>query len=167
MNKKEILYQILAECLCDLEDVGIYIDADIKVDVATFKSRNGDVRKLDSHTYHVRIAEFLIVEDCKYATNCMMHELLHIVAGVGTGHKGKWKTLANKVNNAFDGKYQIQRCTTYPVERPAVTHNKTYVLVCEKCGKKIIRHKMSNFVKNPSRYRHKSCLGNFKLVASS
>lgn len=83
----------------------------------------------------------------------LVHELLHTCPGC-RNHGAKWKLWAQRAGEAMG--LDIRR--TVPVEEdagPLRQEAVKYVLVCESCGARIQRKRMSKAVKYPWRYRCK------------
>lgn len=81
----------------------------------------------------------------------LVHELLHTCPGC-RNHGVKWKAWAQRAGAAMD--LDIRR--TVPVEgeaAPLRQEEVKYVLVCEACGARIPRKRMSKAVKRPWQYR--------------
>lgn len=83
----------------------------------------------------------------------LVHELLHTCPGC-RNHGAKWKAWAQQAGEAMG--LDIRR--TVPVEgevKPLRQEEIKYVLICESCGARIQRRRMSKAVKYPWRYRCK------------
>lgn len=118
----------------------------------------------------INISEFLLDEKITFDENqlrdTIIHEMLHALTPK-SGHKGKWITLANKVNRASKGKYNIKRCGDYDGihEDELDKKNKPkYIIKCKKCGTTWNHYRMCPSVKHPERFRC-GCGGDIKLVS--
>ena len=116
--------------------------------------------------YSININVVLLDEknDVSGLKNTIIHELLHSCKGC-MNHGENWKRLAEKVNRAYG--YNIKRTSSSDekgVQKSTVpTAKNKYCVICEKCGKKYMRTRMSNLVKYPNRYSCGVCGG--KLAA--
>ena len=106
------------------------------------------------------------VLNAKEIKNTIMHECIHAIPECHfKHHKGAWKRIAEEVNRAYG--YNISRCNE-PENTEAyanfVAQKANYVCKCEKCGHEWHYQRMSNCVKNPSRYTHTGCGGHLVRV---
>lgn len=117
--------------------------------------RNGIVTKIELST---KTFGYRSREEIK---NTVMHEAIHALKQCHReGHKGEWLRIANQVNRAYG--YKIKRCseiTDTEAYAEAVQSRANYTVKCEKCGHEWHYQRMSNCVKNPSRYIHTGCGG--------
>lgn len=102
----------------------------------------------------------------KEIKNTIMHECIHAIPECHfKHHKGAWKRIAEEVNRAYG--YNISRCNE-PENTEAyanfVAQKTNYTVKCEKCGHEWHYQRMSNCVKNPSRYTHTGCGGHLVRV---
>ncbi len=121
-------------------------------------------RKGFRKTYEIEIAR--VVLDCgeEKIREILAHELLHTCRGCDN-HGVLWKNYAKAMNSAYG--YNIKR-TGKPEElgikqdfhKPLTER---YALVCEKCGTRIGRTRMSPLIKHPENYRCR-CGGRLKRV---
>lgn len=82
----------------------------------------------------------------------LVHELLHTCPGCGN-HGEKWKAWAQLAGEALGMDIRrtvpLEEADSAPLRQEAVK----YVLVCQSCGARIRRKRMSKAVKYPWRYR--------------
>lgn len=134
--------------------------------------RWGQARKLMNGTYEIDINECLLRDDSSDdgLLNTIIHELLHTVDGC-MKHTGKWKLLADKVNQAYG--YDIKRCSTADEKGISTEWTNTvakathkYMCKCSKCGKEVWRQKISDFIRYPEIYQCCNCggIGTFKRM---
>ena len=163
------LTKLFNECLKECSKLGIRYGNIVEVTINTrAKKRWGQTcRRADG--FHINISSVLLRDDVsdEATKDTIMHEILHTVDGC-FDHKAKWQTMADKVNKAYG--YNVKRCTGawekgIDSSLMETTHNKTYIIKCEKCGVEVIRHRKSDFVLFPSWYTHgNGCGGHFKRV---
>ncbi len=113
--------------------------------------------------YTIEISQALLEDEKEgLLTETLMHELLHTCKGC-RNHGEKWKEYARRVNEAYG--YNIAR-TVDTGEKITQLRKESikYILVCEGCGLKIERSRMSKAVKSPWRYRCGKCGGKLKRV---
>lgn len=150
------LYQT---CRDELKRIGIDTSDNITVKITKKTSVFGQyIRKNGMDT--IEISNSLLKDDIPDVAikDTIIHELLHSVAPYD-GHRGKWKMLANKVNNSYPV-YHIQRLgskTDYGM-KPDMSEYR-YLIRCKKCGKLIGRQKWCSILANLSEYSHKVCGG--------
>jgi predicted SprT family Zn-dependent metalloprotease len=99
--------------------------------------------------------------------NTVMHDAIHAIPEChGQGHKGAWKRIANEVNRKYG--YDISRTNgredTEAYAEFIAQNRSNYTVKCEKCGHEWHYQRMSNCVKNPSRYTHTGCGGHLVRV---
>ena len=121
---------------------------------------NTCVKKIELST------KLLPVLNAKEIKNTIMHECIHAIPECHFAHhKGAWKRIAEEVNRAYG--YNISRCNE-PENTEAyanfVAQKTNYICKCEKCGHEWHYQRMSNCVKNPSRYTHTGCGGHLVRV---
>lgn len=91
----------------------------------------------DDDSYTIEIAACLICDTTpvEALTNTMMHELIHTVDGC-MNHKQPWKSIAEKVNEAYG--YNVQRVNSYKNEEGVnpLRTNKDYhyIVTCQSCN---------------------------------
>ena len=167
------LNKYVAECIQELATYGIEVPDGINYVVNTrSKRRYGQCKSINGKAYEINIGSFLldesILKDDHGLRDTIIHEMLH-ACSPGSGHKGKWKQLANRVNIKSGGKYDIARTTSYEdmginevkIQRKI---NYKYVLVCDECGHKYKHQRRTKSVQHPERYRCGYCNGNLSLV---
>ena len=162
------LMKIVERCMADLDSLSVAYGSVRSWRVNTrAKSRWGQCRQVAPGVFDISISALLLEETVadQAAMDTIVHELLHTVPGC-TGHRGKWKQLAERVNRELPG-YRIQRCT--PAEEkgiylPETKRQYPYRLQCISCGKEILRQKLCPVVKAPYRYRCGLCGGKLKRI---
>lgn len=170
------LTKLFNECIADCDSLGIKYGHITNVSVNTRAKRRWGQTKTHrpykystchkDYTFDISISNRLLEDDVEdmVAKNTIMHEILHTVEDC-QNHGDKWKAMADKVNRTYG--YNVKRCTSSEekgIEPVKITHNKNYVITCQKCGVTVIRHRMSDFVKYPYCYSHKGCGGYFVRV---
>lgn len=158
------LKKLIDECITDLRKIGIepgkisqwHIDTKTTRRWGVCKSRKG------SGVFEIGISKVLLEDDVddQQTKNTIMHELLHTVDGC-SGHTGKWKVLAQKVNYYLPG-YDVKRLSSE--EEKGIEKKHRYMLECTVCGAKIYRDKMSNAIKFPEKYKCAKCKGALRRV---
>lgn len=148
---------------CDIE-IGTITNVTINTRA---KKRWGQCKyNRSTNTYTININGDILADDVPFkpVLETMIHEILHTCKGC-FNHGAEWKRMAEIVKRETG--YNVTRCTgaeTFGIHREPKHKEGKYVLVCEKCGKKITRERMSNFVKHPEWYSHKGCGGKFKRI---
>lgn len=88
------------------------------------------------------------------AIKCTLaHEVIHTCRGCAN-HGELWSSYAGKMNSAYG--YNIKRTDSAEnlgLEEDEKKLAENYVLVCEKCGLRIARTRMSKVIKYPQKYR--------------
>ncbi len=113
--------------------------------------------------YIIEVSEVLLAPDkAALLEQTLVHELLHTCRGC-RNHGEKWKAYAQLANEAYG--YSIARTVDTGEGGTATLRAESvkYVLVCENCGLRIERSRMSKAVKSPWRYRCK-CGGKLKRI---
>ena len=165
------LNKLFKECVDIVtKDCGIEIGDIISVELNyRAKGRFGQCVSCGNGRYKLNFNHLIFDDrsDENAVKETIIHEILHTCKGCH-GHKGQWKTLAICVSMMTP--YQITRTSSYEhfgLDRPeqcSRTKNANYVFKCEGCGQKIIRQRVSKFVKHPERYRCGKCHGRLKFV---
>lgn len=126
------------------------------------QSRLGLCKKL-SGKYTVEISSKLLDErvDEQTLIETVLHEQLHTCYGC-MKHTGKWKQLAQKVNEAY--KLNIVRAADEDCMPEDLLPKPKYVIKCQDCGEKFYRQKLSPLVKRPGNYRCGKCGGKLTLI---
>lgn len=148
------------ECISELLSIGIPIQTVKNWTVNTrAKSRWGLCRKVGEGVYDISISAQLLddnVDDMAVKTT-IVHELLHTVPG-GSGHTGKWKVFAEKVNRLLP--YNIKRTTSYK-EKGVVDKRKPierkYAVHCPQCKTTWRRAKRTKLIREPHSFRCLTC----------
>lgn len=163
------LAELVLECKMELDNIGIKFGTIRNWSINTrAKCRWGQCKRIYEDVFDISIAQRLLEDDVDdIATkNTIIHELLHTVDGC-SGHKGKWKRLAEQVN-AASPEYNIKRTTSAAdkgvpsVRRP---YRKKYKITCKTCGVMFYRQKASRVVVHPEKYRCSRCGGKFEVVS--
>ena len=159
------LIKYVNECIHELTEYGIDIPDDYSyvIDKRCVK-RMGQCRYSKKE---IGISEFMLNEnvlrDDHWLRDTIIHEMLHILAPM-SGHKGKWKTLANQVNIKSGGKYNIKRCGDFDemgIKRKPKEIK--YVVECPDCGAKWTRIRKCKLVKHPEWFVCGKCKVNLRL----
>lgn len=95
--------------------------------------------------------------------NTVIHELLHTCEGA-FNHGAAWKAYADRVYNEYG--IEIKRTSTEAEKgiTPLPPTPAKYIFRCQKCGREVAYQRMCDFVKNPSRYCHKTDGGCFERI---
>ena len=112
----------IVQCQKDLETLGIKHGKVKGFSVnKRAKCRWGQCKKVGLGVYEISIAESLLQDNApdQKLKDTIVHELLHTVYGCFK-HTGKWKLLAEKVNNELP-EYNIKRTASY--EEIGITDN--------------------------------------------
>ena len=106
-----------------------------------------------------------ILKDDHWLKDTIIHELLHAVTPY-SGHKGKWKQLANQVNVKSGGKYNIMRCGDFDelgIKRKPKKIK--YIVECPQCGYQWKYTRMCKVVKHPEWYSCTKDGCNLRLIS--
>lgn len=93
----------------------------------------------------------------------LLHEVLHSTPGCHN-HGSLWKARADKVNKKYG--YNIKRITSQ-VEKGLNVEELNlhkYMVKCDKCGMVVGRNRMSNLIKDTSRFKCANCGGKFNRI---
>ena len=118
--------------------------------------------------YVIELSEMLLEAPEKSCRQTIAHELIHTCPGC-MNHGRLFKKYAGMMNRAYG--YDIKRtnsCSEMGVEAPLddeMRHSQEarYILLCESCGKRIGRMRMSKAVAKPFMYRC-ACGGGLKRI---
>ena len=161
------LMKLVAESKAELDAIGIPYRTVRNWTVNTrARSRWGQCKTISKGVFDIDISERLLSGDVPdfSAKNTIIHELLHTVEGC-EGHGGKWKQLAERVNQAYP-QYHIKRVTSneeagvQPIQKP---YRAVYKIACSRCGTYTYRQKASKLVQHPERYRCAKCGGKLQV----
>jgi predicted SprT family Zn-dependent metalloprotease len=108
--------------------------------------------------------------------NTIIHELLHSCKGC-MNHGYKWNYYADKVNRTYG--YNIKRTSSCDekglseesqekqkdIRTNKQQNRKQYEIICQKCGHKYIRYRVSKLTQHPECYVCSVCHGKLKVVA--
>lgn len=158
------IQMIYNDCIEDCYAIGIYPNTTRNLVVNNrAKSRWGQAtisrnRYGEITVKKIEISSRLMRDDVDDypSRNTMMHEILHCVDGTD-GHTGKWKRIAEEINNAYPDKYHITRCSDYSDyvhDNVEENHDYKYVVYCPNCGAKWFYRRKSKTVSMPERYMH-------------
>lgn len=162
------LNKYAAECIKEIRNYGI--DEDFSkwkfVVDGRCSNRMGQCRYSKKE---IGISKFMldekILKDDHWLKDTIIHELLH-VAAPRSGHKGKWKALANQVNAKSGGKYNIRRCGDFDEMGIKRKPKKIkYIVECPKCGYQWKYTRMCNTVKYAEYYRCGKDHTNLRLIS--
>ncbi|MCQ4637450.1 sprT domain-containing protein [Anaerovorax odorimutans] len=164
MNRTELeacMEEVMAECkalkipISGKIDPQIYINRRAKSRFAACK------REAGKECYKIEVCESLLGTDRMTVKSILAHELLHTCCGC-YNHGDRWKFYADMMNRNYG--YDIKTVTTYEalgLKAPDKKKTIRYMVVCQRCGKKIYRQKKSRLITNTSDYRC-SCGGRLK-----
>lgn len=116
--------------------------------------------KKENGGYTVELSEMLIDAPEKSCMQTIAHELIHTCPGC-MNHGETFKKYAEKMNREYG--YDISRTNTKEDMGVKEKAPCRYLIICQKCGKKIERIKRSPLVDDPSAYR---CRCGGRLVPS-
>ena len=163
------LKKYVNECLCEIKDYGINIKdlpTDLKFVVNTrAKHRFGQCKYRCGKAFEINISSFMldenILEDDNHLKNTIIHEILHALTP-GDGHKGQWKSLANKVNVSSGGKYHIERCGSWSDmgidQTKVMSPNRIkHIIMCPNCKHEWKYSRKTKAVKHPNLYQCGKC----------
>lgn len=167
MKSRAKINQLINEVRRELADIGIEVDRNIPINIS-----NRMTRCFGIYEYSIRYGKLVekitlssrLVQDGvpdNSFKSVLIHEYLHSLAR-NDGHLGEWKRLADKVNKAYKGVYNIQRCDSE--EHLKIQAHHKYTLRCKKCGELAYADRWSNFVARPYLYSHRGCGGKFEQV---
>jgi len=151
------LENLASQCQAELLSIGIRCGEVSKWVINTrAKKRWGLCRQLSDGTYEIQISHRLLSDEVSdiAAKNTIIHELLHTCPGC-LNHTGKWLQLATMVNLRLP-MYSIKRTTSAEekgLQSGVDVHAYRYILQCQQCGKRILRHKKSVVIEHPEHYR--------------
>lgn len=155
------------ECRDILTDLGISVGK--VVDVVTndkAQSRWGCCRKVGYNGFRIEINPILLMDkvDDVALYNTMIHELLHTVKGCWS-HTGRWKLLADKVNQEYG--LHVQRvdgdkdddavAEIEKKQREKRERKNKYFIGCPECGAKWGYATCCQAVQHPEWYRCRKC----------
>ena len=180
MEEKNINYERLKnlfdEVVREAVSLGIPISRNIHGPVintrakARFGCCKANKKTIGPVSYTIEISERVLAAGEKNIKEIIAHELLHTCRGC-MNHGKKWKEYAEVFRKGCG--YKITRTTSYEslgLEVPAGTRQSEpykYVLVCQKCGGKIMRRRRCSLVEKPHLYRCGKCGGNLELQAKN
>ena len=157
------IQMIYNDCIEDCYAIGIYPNTTRNLVVNNrAKSRWGQAtisrnRYGEITVKKIEISSRLMRDDVDDypSRNTMMHEILHCVDGTD-GHTGKWKRIAEEINNAYPDKYHITRCSDYSdyIRAEESHEDYKYVVYCPCCGAKWFYRRKSKTVSRHERYMH-------------
>lgn len=146
------------ECMKEAQAIGIEPGRILLVKVNTrFTAVWGRCSYINpkTRTYKIELNKLLLEDSTtnQAAKNTIMHEILHSCDDC-MNHGDKWKALANKVNRAYPGYYNIKRTTSNEEKGIEATEKEyNYMLRCTKCGHLFGYYRISKAVKHPENYR--------------
>ena len=109
----------------------------------------GKCAKIEHSRYKISLnkqyADCVTIDQIK---NTLMHELIHSLKNT-KGHTGKWKQVANLVNNKYG--YHITRVAKSPKEFEETIQRKIskikYTIVCKDCGQSYKYKRITNLIR--------------------
>ena len=115
--------------------------------------------------------DILDMDDKDILDSVILHEVTHAIKLDGIkGHNKVWKEAVKKINTEYST--DITRCISYDHFQRVLTYRsrlnkgkKTYVFECSGCKIVVVRHRISAFVRNPSKYCCGRCKGEFKRIS--
>ena len=113
--------------------------------------------------YTVEISSKLLDERTSVQTliETILHEQLHTCYGC-MKHTGRWKLLAQRVNDAFG--FSVARTADEDSIPEDMLPKPKYIVRCRGCGLELPRQKLSPLVKHPERYRCAKCGGKLTVT---
>ena len=121
------------------------------------------------YTYKINISSILLDERVPIESleNTIIHEILHTCPSC-LDHGKEWKRRADKVNREYG--YNIKRTVT--LDESGVSEviindyerKPKYMCQCKKCGSKVSKYRMCDFVKYPQFYKCAKCGGDFVRI---
>ena len=162
------LKNIADECITELKSMGIKCGKVRKWEINNrAKCRLGQCVRVSIGVFDISIAGFLLDEntDIFLLKNTVIHELLHTVKGCFK-HTGKWKLLAEMVNENYP-QYNVKRTFDRAVIADIADIKEPtyrYILKCKNCGLEIKRQRKSKAVINYKNYRCGKCGGNLERI---
>lgn len=176
MEEKKINYErlqeLFEEVVREAESLGIPISRHISGPVintrakARFGCCKAQKKAIGPVSYTIEISEKALAASEKNIKEIIAHELLHTCKGC-MNHGKKWKEYTGVFRRGCG--YEIKRTTSYEtlgLEEPARTRQTEpykYVLICQKCGGKILRKRRCRLTENPHLYRCGKCGGTLEL----
>jgi len=98
----------------------------------------------------------------------IIHELLHSICPIHTGHRGRWADLAYWINQTFDVPYRITTRVNDEAkeaikENDDFCKNSKYKIVCKNCGNTIYRDRRNKVINHIECFRCAHCKGELQL----
>lgn len=110
--------------------------------------------------YIIELSRRLLEAEAWACRQTLAHEVLHTCPGC-RDHGARWQGYARRMNDAYG--YHIARTgTCQELGVPDLTPV-NYLVVCQSCGRRFQRARMSRLVQHPERYRC-TCGGRLKRV---
>lgn len=159
-NKKDI-QRLFEEVKLEAKKLNIPISNNIKEEIVInkrAKSRFGCCKKIREGlkvSFEIEISERILACDDRIIKQTLAHELLHTCARCDN-HGEFWKYYAEQMNKTYGYKIsRVARAESLGIESKVETRTleDRYIVVCEKCGQRIARTRMSNVIKYPNLYR--------------
>lgn len=161
--------ELLDVVMSEARAVGIPISQNIKKEVTInkrAKKRFGccKITKQGFKQYfEIELAEKVANSTEEAIKQTLAHEVIHTCKGCAN-HGKLWTAYAEIMNNAYG--YNVKRTDTAEalgIEETKEQLAENYLLICQNCGLRIARTRMSKVVKYPHRYRCK-CGGRLRRV---
>ena len=167
MKRKAELQELFHRAIKEVKDAGIPVNEEsiaptcrINTRAKSFWGRCHYTSR--SKSYWIEVVEELLTVEEIDIMNTLIHEVLHTCKDC-MNHGPTWKRYADIVNKKYG--YNVKRATSTEEKSIIKTDDDfKYVLECQNCGKKVRRHKMSNAISHPERYKCVACGGKFKRI---
>lgn len=96
--------------------------------------------------------------------NTLLHEILHTCPD-SFNHGETWLTHCRTIYNNYGIKINASdNAENKGADEVAYNATFRYICRCKKCGATLGRNRMQDFIKNPNRYTHTGCGGEFERV---
>lgn len=96
--------------------------------------------------------------------NTLLHEILHTCPD-SFNHGETWLAHCRTIYNNYGIKINVgDNAENKGADEVAYNATFRYVCRCKKCGATLGRNRMQDFIKNPNRYTHTGCGGEFERI---
>lgn len=150
--KQEKLNELLARVVDEARAAGIPISK--QIDPAVRVNRRARTRfgccVQRNGRYYIEIAGQVLKAEEGTVCQILAHEVLHTCRGCAN-HGLRWKEYAQKMNRQYG--YDITRTDSFEKLGLEDTRPMKYMVVCQRCGRRMPRMKRSPLVDHPERYR--------------
>jgi len=147
-----LLKEVINEAININIPVSININPNVIINTRA-KGRFGQCKRHNGQ-YSIEISQHLTQAEEKHIKETLAHEILHTCPNC-MNHGRQWKLYAMIMNNKYN--YDISRtnsCENLGITDPNIKQA-NYVIICNSCGRKTYKQRMSNVIKSPERYRCK------------